>query len=118
MLVIAIGGLLTLGSAIQMGMGGTISDKDLAKLKKSYEIAKKAYSRHPSAKSKRELIMDTDRYATASMGSSLPSKVKYRQALHLYREVLKLDPANHEAKNNSDMLIAIYHEMHRPVPPS
>lgn len=94
------------------------SPAELAGYEKAYQAAKKNLSAKPKdKKSKAAFIVAGDRYATATMTApSLPPKVKYRAALRLYREVLKVDPTNHEAKNNSDMIVSIYKQMRRPVP--
>ena len=85
---------------------------------KAYASAKKALAAKPKDKKARAaFVVAGDRYATATMNApSLPPKVKYRAALQLYREVLKVDPTNHEAKNNSEMIVSIYKSMHRPIP--
>jgi tetratricopeptide (TPR) repeat protein len=91
--------------------------KSLAKSEGEYKSAKTAYHHHASPKAKQALVAATDRYAmTSMMGTALSTKARYRQALRLYREALKLDPKNHEAKSNSDLIISIYRSMHRPVP--
>ncbi len=46
----------------------------------------------------------------------LGAKVKYPRALRLYREALKLDPNNKEAKANKKMIEDIYRSMGRPIP--
>jgi hypothetical protein len=121
MLASALGVCLVLnvgfGQMFSQPQGGAIDPKALAKAEKEYLVAKKAYDRHHSPGAKQALVVAGDRYALSSMyASTLPPKVKYRQALRLYREVLKIDPANREAKNNSNLIISIYHSMHRPVP--
>lgn len=85
---------------------------------KSYLAAKKALAAKPKDKKRQKaFIVAGDRFATASMNAaSLPPRVKYRQALRVYREVLKVDPKNREAKNNSEMIVSIYKSMGRPVP--
>ena len=92
--------------------------KQLAKYGADYAAAKKNLAAKPKDKRLRTaFVVAGDRYATATMtAAALPPKVKYRSALRLYREVLKVDPANREAKNNSEMIVSIYKSMHRPVP--
>ena len=111
--------VLSLGFGQMSGsmQGGAIDAKALAKAENEYTVAKKAYARHHSPGAKQLLVAASDRYALSSMYAAvLPPKVKYRQALRLYREVLKIDPANREAKNNSELIISIYRSMHRPIP--
>jgi tetratricopeptide (TPR) repeat protein len=47
---------------------------------------------------------------------TLAPKVKYPSALKHYREVLKLDPNNQDAKENAQQIIDIYKMMGREVP--
>ena len=47
---------------------------------------------------------------------TLAPKVKYPNALKHYREVLKLDPNNQDAKDNAQQIIDIYKMMGREVP--
>jgi hypothetical protein len=102
----------------QASFGATASDlKELKVSEADYASAKKLFQKKPDATRKAALVKATDRYAMTSMMSpALAPKVKYRQALRLYREALKLDPSNHEAKHNSDLIVSIYKSMHRPVP--
>lgn len=84
---------------------------------KKYESAKKALAAKPKDKGlQKAFVVAGCRYGTASMNGELPPRVKYRQALRVYREVLKVDPKNKEAGNNSKMIIDIYKSMGRPVP--
>ncbi len=84
---------------------------------KKYESAKKALAAKPKDKKlKQAFVVAGCRYGTASMNGDLPARVKYRQALRVYREVLKVDPKNKEASNNSKMIVDIYKQMGRPVP--
>ncbi len=89
----------------------------LRAIRSAYAHAKSVYTKHPSSAAKKNYVISTVRYGTASMLSpALDRKVKYRQALRLYREALKLDPKNEEARNNSEMIVSIYRQMGRPVP--
>ncbi len=47
---------------------------------------------------------------------TLAPKVKYPSALKHYREVLKLDPNNQDAKENAQQIIDIYKMMGKEVP--
>ena len=84
----------------------------------AYAKAKKSLAAKPKDKKlQRAFTVAGDRYATATMTApELSPKTKYRAALRVYREVLKVDPKNREAKNNSEMIVAIYKQMGRPVP--
>lgn len=50
------------------------------------------------------------------MNDTLSPKVKYPNALKHYREVLKLDPNNQDAKDNAQQIVDIYKMMGREVP--
>jgi len=90
----------------------------LAQCAAAYKVAKALLAKSPKSKaSQTRFIVATDRLATATMFSNvLTPHMKYPQALHLYREVLKVDPNNNEARTNSRMIISVYQSMHRPVP--
>jgi tetratricopeptide (TPR) repeat protein len=90
----------------------------LADAEKSYTKAKAAYNKNSKdAKVKKAYIDATVKYGHESMmTSSLSQRVKYRQALALYREALKLDPKNEVAVQESQLIIGIYKQMGRPIP--
>jgi len=97
----------------------TTADKArLTKLEKEFTAAKMALAKNPKdKKSQKKFATIGALYGHESMTSPvLPPRVKYRQALHIYREVLKVDPTNPVAKQDSDMMIKIYKSMGRPVP--
>jgi hypothetical protein len=52
----------------------------------------------------------------ALTSSALTPKEKYPLSLQMYREVLRLDPKNKEAKSNKELIEGIYKQMGRPVP--
>lgn len=92
-------------------------DAELKRTEAAYTKAKTAYTKKPSAATKQALVVASTKFGTAAMISpTLDRKVKYKKALHLYREALKLDPKNAEAKSNSEMIISIYKSMGRPIP--
>ena len=90
----------------------------LTKLEKEFNVAKAKLAKSPKDKKLQKSFVDLGAlYGHESMMSPvLPSKVKYRQALHIYREVLKVDPKNPVAKQDSDQIISIYQSMGRPIP--
>jgi len=108
--------------ALPMAVIAQLSEKEdkaqLAQFLSAYKVAKSNFAKNPkSTSAKTRFIAATDRFALASMTTgTLDRKVKYRQALHLYREVLKIDPKNHDASNNSALIISIYKQLGRPVP--
>ena len=97
----------------------TAKDKEtLAKAEKAYKTLKANFEKHPKdAKAKKDFVAAAVVYGHESMISpALAPRVKYKQALSIYREALKLDPTNKVAKSESDTIIAIYKQMGRPVP--
>lgn len=91
--------------------------KQLKTCEKDYVATKAAYAKKKDPTTKKRYVVATVRYGTAAMTSSvLDRKLKYKKALGLYREALKIDPNNEEAKNNSQMIVSIYKSMGRPVP--
>jgi hypothetical protein len=92
--------------------------KQLKALEKSYVASKAAYKKKPKdAKLKKAYVAATVKYGHESMMStSLDRSLKYRQALRLYREALKLDPENPVAKPESELIIRIYKSLGKPVP--
>jgi tetratricopeptide (TPR) repeat protein len=66
---------------------------------------------------KQSLVSAHLKYAAFFMyNDTLSPKEKYPSALKQYREVLKIDPTNADAKQNADLIINIYHQMGREVP--
>ena len=90
----------------------------LTKLEKAYTAAKAGLAKSPkNAKAKADFASIGAAYGHESMVSPvLDPKVKYRQALKVYREVLKVDPNQPVAKKESELIISIYKSMGRPVP--
>lgn len=111
-------GPVTPESGDKMFGGEGSSSEDLEKLKSGMETAKAAFDKAPSdEKAKGAYVDATVKLATATMlAPELPPNQKYREALRLYREALKLDPDNEEAKSSSQTIIDIYESMGRPVP--
>src|SRR5476649_2408839 len=98
-------------SAISFGQGPMQQAKPspgdvakLTKLEKAYKAAKNVLASTPkSAKAKADFCLLGTAYARElTYTPVLGSKVKYRQALHVYREVLKADPSQKQAKSDSD----------------
>ena len=92
--------------------------KQLTEFRGAYAKAKAGLAARPKdPKAKKAFVAAGDRLALATMtADSLPRTTKYRDALRIYREVLKVEPTNHEAKTNSEMMIRIYRQMGRPIP--
>jgi hypothetical protein len=105
-------------AACALGQGGPDTSKaEMAKLQKAYMVAKATLVHSHNAATKHAFAVAADRYATAAMTTtSMTPHQRYPLALRVYREVLKVEPNNHEAKNNSDMIISVYKSMGRPVP--
>jgi hypothetical protein len=92
--------------------------KELARVEKLQVAAKASFLKAPKdAKKKKEYVSLTLLLANNTQASmALGSKVKYPKSLRLYREILKVDPANKEAKMNRDQIESIYKSMGRPIP--
>ncbi|CAN5381725.1 hypothetical protein BH11ARM1_BH11ARM1_17230 [soil metagenome] len=90
----------------------------LESMQKAYNKSKARYTKNPkNAAYKKSFIHDATIYGHESMTSpALPARIKYKQALHIYREVLAIDPKNRVAKPESDLIIKIYQQMGREVP--
>lgn len=118
--------IFTLIALSQVAVAGPTADANklkaerlaLANAKTKYTKAKAAYAKKPKdAKLKKGYIDAAVAYGTTTMNSgALTPREKYPIALAVYREVLKLDPKNKEALNNSKMIEEIYKSMGRPVP--
>ncbi|MBS1705952.1 MAG: hypothetical protein JST40_08765 [Armatimonadetes bacterium] len=91
---------------------------ELAQAEKTYKATKAAYLKKPKdAKLKSAYVKATVTFGTTTMNSpTLTPKDKYPKALKLYREALKVDPNNKEAKNNAELIESIYKQMGRPIP--
>ena len=102
-------------SSLPMGEDGP--KEDVAELQKKQEDAKAAFDKAPKDdKAKKEYVDATVKLATATMMGPLPPNQKYRAALKLYREALKIDPTNAEATEYKNTIEGIYKDMGRPVP--
>lgn len=90
----------------------------LVSLKKAQTQAKATFQKNPKdAKAKTTYIAATVKLGTATMNAAeLSPREKYRGALVLYREALKLDPQNKEANANKKLIEDIYKSMGRPIP--
>lgn len=90
----------------------------LTKLEKAFNAAKATLAKAPKdPKAKKDFVTIGDAYANESMNSPvLTPHLKYTQALHLFREVLKVDPSDKTAKSEADLIVSIYKQMGRPVP--
>ncbi|MBS1721616.1 MAG: hypothetical protein JSS66_01275 [Armatimonadetes bacterium] len=112
---------LTLSFAAAPASAQSNMDKEkakMAKLESSYKTTKAAFTKKPKdASLKKKYVSATVAFATGCMNTPLlPPKEKYKKSLLLYREALKVDPNNKEAKENSKMIEDIYRSMGRPIP--
>ena len=91
---------------------------DLKSLQAARSDAKQALDASPQDENTKAAYVEaTVKLATATMmAPELDKKVKYKDALRLYREALKFDPANKVAKSNSKMIEDIYLSLGRPIP--
>ena len=90
----------------------------LAKLEKARNAAKADYAKHPKAAgAKAKFTKLNDEYANQLMTTeSLTPHQRYPKALSLYRESLKADPHDTEARKWVDEIESIYKSMHKPIP--
>lgn len=110
----------SLGQGPMQGAKPTPGDKArLTKLEKAYTAAKAILGRSPhNAKAQKDFVNLAMAYGNECMYTPvLDRKVKYRQALHVFREVLKVEPNQRDAKDESDMIVKIYKSLGRPIPP-
>ena len=78
-------------------------------------VALKKYPHNPQVK--KEFIKASDVLAlNYQLSPKISRKIKYRKALELYRQVLRISPNDYDAKNDSALIISIYRELHIPVP--
>lgn len=98
------------------------SDKEgratLAKLEKTRSMTSRALIAMPKDEKFREAYVSaTNALAFQWMSmDSVPAREKYRKALKLYRETLKVDPSNAEATKWIQTIEGIYKQMGRPIP--
>jgi hypothetical protein len=97
---------------------GSTDPAVLKRLQKEWGDAGDALAKHPKDPKVRDhYAVAGVRFAYESMYSPLlPPKVRYPQALRIYRKVLAVDPKNKEASQASELIISVYNQMHRPVP--
>jgi TPR repeat protein len=120
MLLILPGAVMAQKGPFQGGKSGTeqVSAEKLSKAEKDYNASKKAFEKNKKdAKLKKKYVDSTNTFALANMYSAtLSTKVKYRNALKYFREVLSVEPKNKIAREQSDMIISIYQQMGLPIP--
>ncbi|HLJ56837.1 MAG TPA: hypothetical protein VKT77_17490 [Chthonomonadaceae bacterium] len=96
-----------------------IYDKDLTKMAKDYNAQQAKLKKSPKdAKVKKEYVDNAVKFEQRIYigANKLKPAVKYRAALALCREVLKVDPKNEQCRKDMDQMVAIYKQMNRPVP--
>ncbi|MBI5705859.1 MAG: hypothetical protein HZC36_02595 [Armatimonadetes bacterium] len=95
-----------------------ITAEDLKKLQTKQESAVAALKKKPGdATLKKAYVTASLDLADKTMKSAaLESTEKYPAALRIYRDVLKVDPANKEAKEWIGMIESIYQSMGKAVP--
>ncbi len=89
-----------------------------AQLESAQNKAIKALKAHPNdLTAKKDYVVASDRLAMGLMvDPKIDRKIKYKKALEIYKQVLKVDPKNQEAASNSALIIRIYKELGKPVP--
>lgn len=112
------------GQSQQTDLGRRAEERkkaDTEKMKKAeanYKASKAAYEKKPSdPKLKDAYVKATNEYANSIMMNSAYTPVeKYPPALRLYREVLKVDPKNAEARRWIETIESIYRSLGKPIP--
>ncbi|MCX7800893.1 MAG: hypothetical protein N2109_11190 [Fimbriimonadales bacterium] len=118
-LLLVVGSLALAGGGQQTGDAAAKKEREkIAQLKKAYEKAKATHIAKPKdQKVKKGFVDAATLYArTVMFAPSLAPKEKYPEALRVYREVLKADPKNREAKDSIQTIESIYTSMGRPIP--
>ena len=92
--------------------------KTLAQLGAKSAAAKSALAKHPKDPNlKHSYLAVNDKYAYATMtADGLTPHEKYAGALHIYRQSLRVDPSDADARKWVKMIEDIYTSMHRPIP--
>jgi hypothetical protein len=87
--------------------------RDLAVLKQDHDRAEKAWRKQPkNAKLKNQYVFSTVKLGMHTMYAvALPPKQKYPEALRLFKEALKVDPSNKDARTAKDQIEAVYRSM-------
>ena len=90
----------------------------VAEMKAKAGVAEKAYN----LKKKDATLKKNYAAALADLGEAvmldetIEPRKRYPDALKLYRQALKLDPANQKAKDNIKLIEDVYKKMGKPVP--
>jgi len=97
-----------------------VNKAELDRLETIYTSTKKAYTVKGKASAPKVKSAYTDAAYAFGFGSmtseDLPPRLKYTQALRLYREVLSVDPAHKKAKSQKELIESIYKQMGKPIP--
>jgi len=92
--------------------------QNIAKLLKNHSTAKAAFLKNPKHPKAKKAYVDSNvalglQYTYAQ---TVDRKQKYKIALKYFREALKHDPKNVDARKSHDQIVSIYKSMGRPVP--
>jgi hypothetical protein len=92
--------------------------KSIAVLLKKQATTKAAFTKAPKDPKAKKAYVDSNvalglQYTYAQ---TVDRKEKYKLALQCFREALKYDPKNQDAKQMHDQIVNIYKSMGRPVP--
>ena len=96
-----------------------VEKEKIKSLRLGYSQSKRAMTKAKSAAAPKIAFANTAAaYGTAIMNATsyTDRAKKYRDALHLFREALKADPTNKEAKENKDLIEGIYKQLGKKIP--
>lgn len=93
-------------------------DSNLLPLREKYEEAQTSLKQESSPSKKQAFVTAAYNYGHAIeySDSVTDPRVKYRAALLLYSQALKVDPSDKQSKSERDQIVRIYTSMGMPVP--
>lgn len=90
---------------------------ELKKLEQNYVTSRESWEKSATEETSDQFVSAAVEFGTAVMTSpDLPSNLKYKKALILYRRALQANPKQEEALSNSAMIESIYESLGKPIP--
>ncbi len=98
-------------------IGVLVLTPELKKLENAYIRARSKFESDPETENEVQFVESAVKLGTAIMTSpDLPSNLKYKKSLRIYRRALAVDPDNAEASSNVEMIESIYQSLGKEVP--